>query len=148
MKRLSEFRDLDAIKLVSQLMLPIGRIVQNNAVKAARKEAKDAGRDMSMAELASVMLEAGAEDLMTMLALLNETDPAEYHCNAVTVLSDVLTMFGDPDMQALFGLQRQTPASSGSASENTVAQPTPGASSGTVEPASRETAKKRSGKVT
>lgn len=147
MKRLSEFEDLDAIRLVSQLMLPIGRIVQNDDVKAARQAAKDAGRDLSMAELAGIMLEYGAQDILTMLALLNETDPAEYHCNAVTVLSDVLTMFGDPDMQALFGLQRQTPASSGSASESTEAQTTPDVSSGTAKPGSAKKTMKKSGKA-
>lgn len=148
MKRLSEFKDLDGIRLISKLMLPIGRIVQNKEVASARAAAKAEGRDLSMLELAGVMLESGAQDIMSMLALLNEEDPADYHCNAATVMADVLTMFGDPDMQALFGLQRQTTPSSGSASESTEGQKTPDASSDTAEPVSSGKQKKKSGKDT
>lgn len=147
MKRLSEFKDLEGIRLISKLMLPIGRIVQNKAVADARAAAKTEGRELSMLELVGVMLESGAQDIMTMLALLNETDPADYHCNAASVMADVLTMFGDPDMQALFGLQRQTTPSSGSASESTEGRATPDASSDTAEPASSGKQKKKSGKA-
>lgn len=145
MKRLSEFKDESGIILVSRLMLPIGRIVQNKAVLDARTAAKTEGRTLSMLELASVMLSNGAKDVMEMLALLNETEPEEFHCNAATVLSDVMQMFSDPDLGTLFGLQSSTPASSGSASENTEATPESDASSSMSKPASEKTPKKNSG---
>lgn len=145
MKRLSDFQDEAGIILVSRLMLPIGRIAQNRAVLQARTAAKAEGRDMSVLELASVMLSSGARDIMEMLALLNEEDPAEYHCSAATVLADVMKMFSDPDLQALFGLQSSIPASSGSASESTEGQKTPDASSPTAGQKPGGTRKKKSG---
>lgn len=148
MKRLCEFEDLDAVGLIAKLLLPIGRLVQNDGVKEARRAAQEEGRTMPMVELAGLMLEHGAQDIMTMLALLNETDPAEYHCNAVTVLHDVLTMFGDPDLQALFVSQSKTLASSGSASASTEAPTAPPASSDTAEPGSGGRPRKKSGGAT
>lgn len=148
MKRLSEFKDEAGIVLVSKLMLPIGRITQNRAVAEVRLRAKAEDRKASVLEMASAMLAEGAGDVMEILALLNETDPAEYHCTAASVLADVMTMFTDPDMQALFGLQRQTPASSASAPENTEARETSDASSDTAARDTAEEQRKSSGEAT
>lgn len=145
MQRLSEFKDIDGIRLVSRLMLPIGRIVQNKQVKDMRTAAAKEGRDLTMLELASAMLEHGAGDVLEMLALLNREEPKEYHCNAATVLADVMQMFADPDLQALFGLQSKIPASSGSAPETIEAPETPPASFATSPPASSGKRKKPSG---
>lgn len=144
MKRLSDFEDREAIVLVSRIIPPIGRIVQNPAITEARRQAKAEGRPLQTADLAGLMLEHGADEILTILALLNGMDPAEYHCTAASVLLDVLTMFGDPDMQALFGLQSKTTASSGSASESTEAPEASDASSDTAAQGSGKSQKKKS----
>lgn len=112
--RLSEFKDEKGIEVVAKLLAPIGRIAKN---------AKNADtKNKSVAEIASTMLMNNASDVKEMLAIINDTDPKKYHCDAATVLVDTFNMISDPGFQALFGLQGQTRTSSGSASENTEVQ--------------------------
>ncbi len=111
--RLSEFKDEKGIEVVAKLLVPIGNIASN-------KENGDA-KDKSILAFASSILQNNKRDVMDMLAILSDNDPANYHCTAATVLMDVLNMVSDPELMELFGLQRQTPASSGSASETTEA---------------------------
>lgn len=114
--KLSEFKDEKAIEVVAKLLVPIGNIAADKEMEEEKISAKHMGA------FASAALQKHSRDVMDMLAILDDQDPAEYHCNAATVLRDVMIMFSDPDMLALFGLQRQTPASPGSASENTEAR--------------------------
>ncbi|NCE63739.1 hypothetical protein D1159_03880 [Pseudoflavonifractor sp. 524-17] len=116
--RLSDFRDKKGIEVVAKLLVPIGNIAADKEMANAQKSSKHMG------EFASLLLQRHAQDVMTMLATLNDQDPADYHCTAATVLVDVFTMISDPELMMLFGLQGQTPASSGSASESTEAPKT------------------------
>jgi len=113
--RLSDFKDEKAIEVVAALMEPIGNIAANPENQKARETGG------TRAHLIGVILRNNAKDVMQMLAILDDKDPAEYHCTAVSVFSDTLKLFSDPEIMELFGLQSKTPASSGSASENTEA---------------------------
>ena len=113
--RLSDFKDEKAIEVVAKLLVPIGNIAADKEMASVQKSSKHMG------EFVSLLLQKHAQDAMTMLAVLNDQDPADYHCNAATVLADTFQMISDPQLMSLFGLQRQTPASSGSASESTEA---------------------------
>ena len=74
-----------------------------------------------MLAFAAAILQNNAAEVKDMLAILDDKDPADYRCSAASVLADVFNMLCDPELMALFGLQRQTTASSGSASGNTEA---------------------------
>lgn len=115
MKRLSEFQDEQAIKVVAKLLVPIGNIMNTPGVESAEGK--------TVIEYASCMLEKCAKDVKDMLAILNEEDPKSFRCNAATVMRDVVTMFSDKELMALFISQSQTEGSktSGSASENIMA---------------------------
>ncbi len=112
--RLSEFKDEKAIEVVAKLLVPIANIADN----AKNAKAKDKG----VVEFASSLLQNSPKDVKAMLAILNDKNPADYHCSAATVLMDVFNMLNDPELLELFGLQRQTLASSGSASGITEAR--------------------------
>lgn len=112
--KLSDFRDEKAIEVVADLLGPISKIVANKETAAAK--------DKGMIEFAAAMLRNSKRDVMDMLAILSGQKPEDYHCTAATVMKDVLDMFSDPELMQLFGLQRQTAGSSGSASESTEAQ--------------------------
>lgn len=135
--RLSDFKDKKGVEVVAKLLVPIGNISADKEMTEAKKNVRHMG------EFASVALQKHSQDVMDMLAILNEQNPEEYHCTGATVLRDVLDMFSDPDMLALFGLQRQTPASSGSASENTEAPGLPTRSSATPAPNRNRRRKKK-----
>lgn len=113
--KLSDFKDEKAVVVVAKLLVPIGNIASDNEMSEVKDKVKNMG------EFASVALQKHSRDIMDMLAILNDQDPGGYHCNAATVLHDVMEMFSDPAFLELFGLQSQILASSGSASETTEA---------------------------
>lgn len=108
--KLSEFKDEKAVEVVAKLLVPIGRIVSN------KDNAK--ARGGTQLEFASAILANNPADVKDMLAILNDADPAEYHCTAATVIFDTMNMLADEELLQLFGLQRQTQTSSTSASES------------------------------
>ena len=110
--RLSEFKDEKGIEVVAQLLVPISKIFSNKENAAIQKRLKDQGG--SMLDFASAMLRNSPRAVMDMLAILDGKDPEHYHCSAATALRDVFNMISDPELLSLFGLQSQTPVSSGS----------------------------------
>lgn len=106
--KLSDFRDEKAIEVVANLLPHIEHIVTNSKNEVAASK--------SVSAFAQAILLNNTKDVMAIYAILDDKNPAEYHCTAATVLSDTLDMLSDPDLIALFGLQRQTAASSTSAS--------------------------------
>ena len=111
MKRLSEFKDSEGVKIVAKLLVPIGNIAKNKNV------AKKA--DGTVLEFASALLENNADDVLDLFAILNETDKNEYHTNAAELLVNTMTMLSDPALMALFGSLGQTSGLSVSAITNT-----------------------------
>lgn len=113
MKKLSDFKDDAAIEVVADLLPYISEIVQNPANKEAR------GKDAM--SFISALLRNNKHAVKGVLAVLNETPVEDYTCTAANILADAVTMLSDPDLLVLFGVQRQTSASAGSASESTEA---------------------------
>ena len=113
MKKLSDFKDDAAIEVVADLLPYISEIVQNSANKEAR------GKDTM--SFISALLRNSKHAVKGVLAVLNETPVEDYTCTAASILADAVTMLSDPDLLVLFGVQRQTSASAGSASESTEA---------------------------
>ena len=111
MKRLSDFQDSEGVKIVARLLVPIGRIAQNKDV--ARKA------DGTTLEFASALLENNANDVLEILAILNEQDPKTYHTNAAEIMANTITMLSDPALIQLFNGLSQTSGSSASATTNT-----------------------------
>lgn len=106
--RLSDFKDEDAIRVVGELLVPIGNIV-TNSINAGAK-------DKGALSFASSIFTNNTKDTLAMLAILSKTPSEEYSCTGATVLSDVIYMLSDPDLLQLFGLRSQTSTSAGSAS--------------------------------
>lgn len=113
MKKLSEFEGDAAIELVANLLPYIEEIAQNPENSNAKGK--------SMAFFAATILRNNKESVKAILAALNETPVDEYKITAASIFVDTFTMLNDEALLGLFGLQRQTPASSGSASANTEA---------------------------
>ena len=114
--KLGDFKDDRAIDVIAALLPHVRGILSNKEVMASIKKSG------TMMDVAHEMFKGSREDTVAILAILNEEDPADYHFDATTLYSKTLEMISDPDLLVLFGLQRQTSASSGSASENTGAQ--------------------------
>lgn len=120
MKQLSEFKNEDGVKVVAKLLNPIGRIVL--AMKDNKDNKDKEGKPKNRVEFLSQALEECPKDVIEIFAILSETDAEKYECNAASLLMDTITLAADTEFMELFGLQSQTPTSSGSASENTEAR--------------------------
>lgn len=114
MKQLSEFKNEDGVIVVAKLLNPISRIVLKMKEDGKRPEG-------SAIEFLSGVLEDSPRDIMEIFAILSEVPIEEYECNAASLLLDTIKLAADKEFMSLFGLQSQTPTSSGSATENTAA---------------------------
>lgn len=108
MKKLSDFHDEDAIKIVGKMLKPVCLVVSDERMKASRT---------NLYAFASALIEYHTEEVREILAALNEVDSADYHCTAETAFGDTIALLNDADMLQLFGLQMQTVTSSVSATE-------------------------------
>lgn len=106
--RLSDFQDEEAVEIVARLLEPLGAIASNAQNAQARQQ--------GTAAFAAALLRNNRRQVLEIFAVLNGQEPADYHCTAASLLKDALELLSDPALQALFGLQSKTPASSGSAS--------------------------------
>lgn len=109
MKRLSDYKDQDGVRIVGRVLAPISRIVTNSNVKDIYNKGPLA--------FASAICEHCPDEIMNILSELAGNE--EYHCDGATVIKDVVYVFTDPEMLRLFGLQSEIPPSFGSASEST-----------------------------
>lgn len=121
--RLSDFKDEKALEVIADLIDPIAEIARSPENKAASKGTK--------LQFVQSVLRNTPRAVMHMMAILNDEKPENYHCTSASVLKNALEMFTDPDIMALFGLQSETPASSGSALATTEAPETSAVSSDT-----------------
>ena len=112
MKRLSDYKNQDGVKIVGRVLAPISRIVTNPNVKDIYKQGP--------LIFASAICEHCPDEIMNILSTLSGED--EYICDGASVIKDVIYVFTDPEMLRLFGLQSEITPSSGSVSESTEGQ--------------------------
>jgi hypothetical protein len=108
--KLSDFKDEEAIEVISDLLAPIERIATNKNTATAK-----GGTVLSMAR---AMMKNNAAEVKEILAIMNRTEPEEYHCTAASVLKDLMELLSDTEFLRLFGVQSQTQTSAGSALES------------------------------
>ena len=113
MKKLSEFEGDAAFNVVADLMMYINEIKKSPETQKLLK-AKDV-------DVESALFKNNKHAITGILAALSGVPIEEYRFNAYTLIRDFSEAFKDPGVQMLFGVQRQMPASAGSASESTEA---------------------------
>ena len=113
MKKLSEFEGDAAFNVIADLMMYINEIKKNPETQKLLK-AKDV-------DVESALFKDNKHAITGILAALSGVPIEEYRFTAYTLIRDFTEAFKDPGVQMLFGVQRQTPASAGSASESTEA---------------------------
>lgn len=113
MKKLSEFEGDAAFNVIADLMMYINEIKKNPETQKLLK-AKDV-------DVESALFKNNKQAITGILAALSGVPIEEYRFTAYTLIRDFTEAFKDPGVQMLFGVQRQMPASAGSASESTEA---------------------------
>lgn len=116
MRKLSEYRDEDALDLLADIMEPASVIIADPDVqKAFEKENK--------IKAASVAIKRHKRAVMEVLARLDGVAVEDYHCNIFTLPARLIEVLNDDQLIKFFTEQAQTvttAASSGPATENIV----------------------------
>lgn len=113
MKKISQYKDEEALELLANLIEPLGKIISDQDVLSAfRKKGKLAG--------VSAAIKAHKHEVFCMLAVLDGTPVDEFHCNVFELPLKALEILNDKDLTDFFASQSQQmdEESSGSASAN------------------------------
>lgn len=112
--RLSELKGEKALEALGEIIEPAVKIMQDPAVAAAAR----AGNTL---EIVKIMCKDHKREVITMLAVLDDQDPATYEVGLLTLPAKLLELLNDPEVQMLFTQRGRTEGEtpSGSASENT-----------------------------
>lgn len=109
-KKLSEFKDEEAIVTVSKLIAPVMKIVVNSKNKELQAKGPF--------EMFSGFFANSPKYMKEIFAILSGVDPDQYHCDGIEVAKNIMVLVSDDRLLELFTSQEQTEAvtSSGSAS--------------------------------
>lgn len=115
MKKISEYKNEDAIDLLADIIEPTAKIFANKELKKA------INNKATKIELIKVALKNNKSDLIEILARLNGVDVDEYECTVMSIITDCLSIISDKELSDFFTLQQQmmVEESSESAMEST-----------------------------
>lgn len=112
MKKLSEYRDEDALELLADLIEPAETIFSDKDVQSANSE--------SMWKAVKVAIKKHKKEVMEIMAILDGIPVEELHINVLSLPIKVMEVISDKDLVNFFVLQSQNmeSTSSGSVTEN------------------------------
>lgn len=100
MKKLSEYKDEEALVLLADLIDPITDIVgDKEVVSAFRKKGKLHG--------AKLAIKKHTKSVFKCLAILEQVPVEDYHCNIITLPKTILDIINDTDLIDFFNSQSQ-----------------------------------------
>lgn len=113
MKKLSDFRDEEAIIVVGELLDPILCILQD----VSNKDVELSGNYF---KVFSDIFKNSPKEMMRIFAILDGKDPKTYSCTATEVMANIVSLVSDAELISLFTSQSQMgdAKSSGSVSAN------------------------------
>ena len=114
MKKLSEYKDEEALEMLAELIDPCAEVFSDEDFKKGATT-----NDFGLA--AKAMCKNHPKATMKILATLDRVPVEEYHCNLLSLPMKVIEILNDPELLAFFTYQGQSEdeADSGSVTENT-----------------------------
>lgn len=114
MKKLSEYKDEEALDMLADLIDPVVNIFGD-------KEVADYYRSGVMLKAVQISIKKHKNDVINMLSILEGVPREEYHCNLLTLPKVLLNIFNDPELTSFFEEQseKDSETPSGSVTENT-----------------------------
>ena len=121
MKKLSEFKDDEAMDVLAEILEPAYNLIKDNDFKVAMRGDKEKGILPNRLEAVKVAITKHRKDVVKMMAVLNETPVEEFHYNLLTLPTMMLEMLNDKELIRFFSYKSETDFEipSGSAMENT-----------------------------
>lgn len=117
MKRLSEYRDEEALEILADLMEPVAEALQDKTI------VEMINNGSNNLKVVAYLLKNHKKEVIKVLALLEGVPVEEYHCNIISLPKQVLDILNDKDLRDFFQSQGQMmeEKTSGSVMENTEA---------------------------
>lgn len=112
MRKISDYRDEDALDLLADIMEPAVEILADETV---RKTFETENR----MKLASVAIKNHKESVMQILARLEGVPREEYHCTIFTLPAVVLEVLNDGELLGFFTAQARTMSTAASSGKPT-----------------------------
>jgi hypothetical protein len=112
MRKISDYRDEDALDLLADIMEPAVEILADETV---RKTFESENR----MKLASVAIKGHKEAVMQILARLEGVPREEYHCTIFTLPAVVLEVLNDQELLGFFTAQARTMSTAASSGKPT-----------------------------
>lgn len=121
MKRLAEFKDDEAMDVLADILKPSVNIMKNENFVDAFRGNEEKGIEKDRTEAVRIAITECRKDVVTIMAVMNQTPIEEFHYDLLTLPKMLLQLFNDKDLLAFFKSQGQTDSamSSGSAMEST-----------------------------
>ena len=119
MKKISEFKDDEAMDVLAEILEPAVNIAKNKKFVNAFRGTED--EKPNRIEAVKILLNENREDIVKIMAVLNETPVEDFHYSLITLPSMILQVLNDKEVLSFFSTQGETDSatSSGSVMENT-----------------------------
>lgn len=101
MRKLSEYKDEEALDLLADIMEPAAEIMADENIKNAFQSGA------KVLSIAKIMLKNHKRTVMDILAALDGVPAEEYHCSVVTVPAKLIQLLNDKELIQGFTSQAQ-----------------------------------------
>lgn len=120
MKRLSDFKDEEALDVLCEIIEPACEIMADERVQKAFEK----GSGFTVVQAVKLIIKEHKRAVMQVMAALECVPFEEYHCNLLTLPIQIMQIVNDNDLLTFFQSQVQTDSltNSGLAMENTEEQ--------------------------
>lgn len=119
MKKLSEYKNEEALEVLADIVDPLATIAQDTELMQDIKENYKKGSERP--RLIAKAIKGHTSEVIAILAALEHTPVEDFKCNLMTLPLQILNVLNDEDLRSYFlsyaGTEDMT--SSGSATENT-----------------------------
>lgn len=121
MKKLSEFKDDEAMDVLIEILEPSANLIKNNKFKLAIRGDKEKDIKPNKMQAIKIAITENRKDVVKIMATLNETPVEEFHYNLLTLPKMMVELFNDKELIDFFQYRGETDLEipSGSATENT-----------------------------
>jgi hypothetical protein len=121
MKKLSEFKDDEAMDVLVEILEPSANLIKNNKFKLAIRGDKEKNIKPNKMQAIKIAITENRKDVVKIMATLNETPVEEFHYNLLTLPKMMVELFNDKELIDFFQYRGETDLEipSGSATENT-----------------------------
>lgn len=121
MKKISEFKDDEAMDVLVEILEPSANLISNERFKQAIRGDKEKKIKPNKLEAVKIAITENRKDVVKIMAVLNETPVEEFHYTLLTLPTMVLQLFNDKDLIDFFQYRGEMDLAthSGSAMETT-----------------------------